>query len=441
LLLALAGLVPGCAERQPPADSAVLVTIDTWRADRFGAGGHPGVRTPHLDRFFRGGTQFAEAYSPVPTTLASHASMLSGLWPHDHGIPRNGWRLPDDVRLLPELLPGFSCAAFVSSVALDPAFGLARGFDPYDAEAPATVARDQNWRPARDTLARARAWWRAAGDHRFLWIHLFEPHFPYAPAAEDFALYDTGYAGPADGSMDFLFAMWDDETLLPPEARAHLESLYHAEITGMDRALGRFLRELASEPRTLVVVTADHGESLGEHGLRFKHGPHVYAGDVRVPLVVRGAEPFRPGVSAALVRTLDVFGTVLRALGGEAVGPTDSGDLADWVDGGEGLPVFGEASMPWNVEREGEWANAWKQRVVRTPGETLVQTPWRNEQATYDRRADWNELGPGQAASRARTAELERRLEEWNAGSADRPAPRTVDPELVRRLEALGYVE
>jgi arylsulfatase A-like enzyme len=256
----------------------------------------------------------------------------------------------------------------------------------------------------------------------------------------DFALYDTGYVGPADGSMDFLFAMWDDASLLPPEARRHLEALYHAEITGLDRALGSFLEEVWREERTLVVVTSDHGESLGEHGLRFKHGPHVYPGDVRVPLAVGGTAAFPPGVSGAMVRTLDVYGTILAALGGEPAAGTVSGDLADWAAGGEGLPVFGEASMPWNVEVEGEWANRYKQRVVRTPEWSLVDTPWSGSHSYHDRARDWDELGSG-APPGPVARDLRGRLEEWSARPAHRVAPATVDPALVERLEALGYVE
>ncbi|MCA9753416.1 MAG: sulfatase, partial [Gemmatimonadetes bacterium] len=311
LAIATTFALAGCERAAPPpaapaVDSALLLTIDTWRADHFGAGGHPGVRTPWLDRFFRGGTQFSQAYSCVPTTLASHATMLSGRWPSEHGVPRNGWPLAADVPLLPDSLADVHSGAFVSSAALDPRLGLARAFERYDFEVPHAVEGDQAWRSAGDTLARAREWWRSrAGSRRFLWVHLFEPHFPYAPDPIDRAVYDTGYSGPADGSMRFLYAMWDDPSLLPPAARDHLESLYVAEIAGLDRVVGPFLAEILAEPSLLAVITSDHGESLGEHDLRFKHGPYVYPADVRVPLVLTGTSEFPAGVSDRLVRTID----------------------------------------------------------------------------------------------------------------------------------------
>jgi arylsulfatase A-like enzyme len=392
-----------CSPSSPATDSAVLLTIDTWRADRFGAGGHPAVRTPHLDRFFRGGTQFCDAFSPVPTTLASHASLLSGEWPTGHGVPRNGWPVPDEVVTVAEIVrpEGFATAAFVSSAALDRAFRLDQGFDVYDFEASHEVARDQSWRPAGDTLARAEQWWESASGRRFLWVHLFEPHFPYDPDPNDFALYDTAYRGAADGSMDFLFSVWEDPSRLDGGGREHLEALYHAEITGLDRAVGRFLSRLAAEERTIVVLTSDHGESLGEHGLDFKHGPHVYPGDVQVPLLVRGAG-FGNGVSDAVVRTVDVPRTLLDALGVAAELPEAAGSLANPGSG----HAYAEASMPWNLEEEGVYANAHKQRVVRTREWSCVVTPWRNETRWFDRRRDPAELVPRAAPDASLAAEL-----------------------------------
>ncbi|MGH2571829.1 MAG: sulfatase [bacterium] len=437
IVLVLAGAA-GCSPPSPPADDAVLVTIDTWRADRFGAGGHPRVRTPHLDRFFRGSTQFCDAFSPVPTTLASHASLLSGEWPTGHGVPRNGWPVPAEVVTLGEILRphGFSTAAFVSSAALDRAFGLDQGFDVYDFEPAREVERDQSWRPADETLARAVRWWDAASGRRLLWVHLFEPHFPYDPAAVDFALYDTGYRGGANGSMDFLFAAWEDPALLDGGGSAHLEALYHAEITGLDRALGRFLARLEEEERTIVVVTSDHGESLGEHGLHFKHGPHVFAGDVAVPLAVRGPG-FGSALSDALVRTIDVPRTVLERLGVEADLPDGAGSLATSA---RDRPAYAEASMPWNVEEEGAYANARKQRAIRTRDWTCVVTPWRDETLWFDRRRDPGELEPRPAPDGHVAQELLRDLSEWIGRGRHRAPPTAVDPALLERLRAIGYV-
>ncbi|MFN8176990.1 MAG: sulfatase [bacterium] len=439
----LAAFVTGCSSRSD-VRSVVLVTIDTWRADRFGAGGNPVVRTPHLDRFFRGATQFADAWSAAPTTLASHSTMLTGLWPTEHGVPRNGWPLPPEVPTLAEELrkDGIATGAFVSSAALDPAFGLARGFDVYDASPTRAETRDQAWRPAPETIAKAEAWWPAAGRRRFLWVHFFEPHFPYEPDSADFALYDTGYRGPANGSMQYLRALWSDSAPLPEDARAHLESLYVAEITGLDRKIGAFLEALAAEEGVLTVVTADHGESLGEHGIRFLHGPGVYAGDVQVPLAVRGSRTFPPGITRATVRTIDIPRTILAALGVRSKLAAEGEDLASRVRGGEGEVAFSEASMPWNLEVEGRYPNLFKQRAVRTDRWTLVETPYLDRREWFVRAEDPGELGaPAAVAPEAQAVGLSKLLADWIARGRPRRQPSDVDPALAEKLRSLGYVD
>ena len=312
-------------------------------------------------------------------------------------------------------------------------------FEVYDFETPLAVSRDQSWRGAEETLQRAEAWWGRSTGRRLLWVHLFEPHFPYDPEPEDFALYDTGYDGPADGSMDFLFSVWENPALLPPPARAHLEALYHAEITGLDRKMGDFLERRARESGVITVIVADHGESLDDHGLRFKHGPLVHPPDVQVPMAVGGCAPFGAGVSGAVVRTVDVIGTVLDRLGVVAELPPDARNL---VRGGRREDAaFAEASMPWNVEEQGIYPNYYKQRVIRTDEWAYVETPYRNERAWYHRLTDPDETRPVAGPNEEERQRLAARLQAWIDRGSDRPAPSTVDPALVDRLRSLGYIE
>ncbi len=447
-------LLSGCSPG-PAVRDAVLVTIDTLRADRLGCSGNPVVRTPHLDRFFRGGAQFAEAYTPAPTTLASHASMLTGLWPSGHGVPRNGWPLAPEIPLVQELFASkkFACGAFVSSAALDPSFGLGRGFEVYDFEPSRTVRRDQGWRPAAETIDRALSLWRAErARRRFLFLHVFEPHFPYEPDARDFAVYDplrsatpdSGLRPVPDGSMDRLFSIWEHAVPFTPELRAELLALYHAEITALDRVLGPALDELSAS-NALVVVTSDHGESLGEHHYAFKHGQHVYAGDVHVPLGVRGAAPFEAVLAGAFVRTIDLAPTMLAALKVRAALPGSEGvDLAASAAGilsNTDLPVFAEASMPWNAELPGQYPNRFKQRAVRTRGEALVVTPWSGAAEWFDRANDPGELDPVPPPDSPAFGKLERDLDAWGARGAPRDPPTAIDPALVEQLHGLGYVD
>ncbi|HMB70977.1 MAG TPA: sulfatase-like hydrolase/transferase, partial [bacterium] len=244
-ILALVAL-SGCDTRAPAPvfNSAVLITVDTFRADAFGAGGHPLVRSPHLDRFFRTAVQYAQAFSPSPTTLSSHTSILTGAWPTRHGVLRNLEPAPPSLLTLPEQLhdTGFRTAAFVSSVALDPRLGLSQGFEVYDFQATREVKLDQPWRPAGRTLRRATQWWmNMEGDRRFLWVHLFEPHFPYEPPEEFVELYDPGYRGSVQGDMDTLLDLWDRPEAVSARDRQRLRAMYFAEVSGLDRKMGEFL--------------------------------------------------------------------------------------------------------------------------------------------------------------------------------------------------------
>ena len=249
----------------------LLVTIDTLRADRLGAyGSHAGL-TPTLDALAARGVRFTRAWSHAPITLPAHTSILTGVLPPHHGVRNNGsFRLGQAPGTLAEAMRdgGYRTGAFVGAFVLDARFGLNRGFDVYDDRyGSSTAAASFHFveRPADQVLTAATAWITQppGGDSRpwFAWIHLFDPHAPYhAPA--DFA---RGRA-PYDG-----------------------------EVAWTDSALGRALDELTGRgqlDRTVVVVTADHGESLGDHG-ETTHGLFAYDSTLRVPLIFCRAWPGR----------------------------------------------------------------------------------------------------------------------------------------------------
>ena len=423
----------------PVSESALLITIDTWRGDCLGASGHPSLRTPHLDRFFRGGAQFAGAFSAIPTTLASHTSMLTGLWPPQHGIPRNGWVLPEDITSVAEILRdgGFRTGAFVSSAALDHEFQLGQGFDEYSSNMILPENLEQAWRPAGATIERAMTWWDEAAGRRFLWVHFFEPHFPYDPEPRDLAPYATGYVGEASGAMDYLYAMWANPEILTEDAYWHILSLYYGEITGLDRKIGEFLRTVSEDSTLSIVLTSDHGESLGEEGLFFKHGPATSPAELHVPLVVRGPG-VEPSVSGALVSTIDVARTILARLNVGADLPADSRDL---LRSGPEREVFGVASMPWNFENESGYANAEKQRILRNERFAYRETPYANEQSVFDRVADPGELQPLDPSTTPPSDEMADRLTTWIDDARVVPAPSEINPRLRDQLDDLGYVE
>jgi len=299
-LAALALLVGACAgDADRSADErpcALLVTLDTTRADALSCYGGQADTTPNLDELAAQGVLYEAAFTVAPLTQPSHASMLTGLYPPRHGIRDNGMgSLSDEALTLAELASeaGYETAAVVAAVVLDRAFGLAQGFDHYGAPSRAKGSSDSHIRdrPAGEVVDDALRWLGRRDLERpfFLWVHVFDPHAPYAPPRP--------------------FA----------ERSASARELYRGEVAYVDRELGRLFDGLRNEglwERTSVVVVADHGEAFGEHG-EPTHGAYCYQATMRVPLILKPADRFaRSGErSSAIVSVTDVFPTLAQAMG------------------------------------------------------------------------------------------------------------------------------
>lgn len=292
-LLALWGVwrrASPAAVRPEAGLNVLLITIDTLRADAVGAYGQPGGITPFIDRLAAAGARFTNAYGHNVVTLPSHANILSGRLPVDHGVRDNaGFRFPAGVETLATLLKSqsYNTGAFVSAFPLESRFGLARGFDVYDdrfadAARPAFLIQE---RSGRDTVVSAVRWLESQRDGRwFCWVHLYEPHFPYAPPE--------------------------------PFASRFRSEPYHGEVAAADAFLAPLLEPILGagrDGRTLVVLTSDHGESLGDHG-EATHGVFAYEAALKVPLVIYQPRLLRPAVVDAPARHVDIVPTVLEAL-------------------------------------------------------------------------------------------------------------------------------
>lgn len=245
------------------APSVLLVTFDTVRADRIGAYGYSQANTPTLDGLAARGVLFESAVSATPTTLPSHASILTGTYPSAHGVHDNGvFALERDATLISEAFQqhGFRTAAFVGTYILDASFGLDQGFETY--RGPASILEFRMHaarRPADEVIDDAISWFEPLdrGERFFVWVHFYDPHRPLAER-------DAG--------------------------GRKIERPYDAAISACDRELGRLLQFLNSRglaENLLTVVTADHGESNGEHG-ESTHGIFVYQSVMRVPLIFSG---------------------------------------------------------------------------------------------------------------------------------------------------------
>ncbi|MGZ7080514.1 MAG: sulfatase, partial [Thermoanaerobaculia bacterium] len=267
----------------------ILITIDTLRADALGFAGNTRVKTPFLDSLAARGIVFTNAHAHNVVTLPSHTNILTGLYPYQHGIRDNaGFKLDAKHATIGAMMKraGYATAAFVSAFPLDSRFGLNAGFDVYDdryREASDPLDFVVQERPAEETIAAARRWYEAAGRQRkFLFLHLYDPHAPYAAP--------------------------------PPYREEYHDAPYLGEVAYVDDQLGKFLTPiLATYPNTLVIITGDHGEALGDHGEQ-THGLFAYEATLTVPLLIVDPKG-KPRKDARYVRHIDLVPTILARVG------------------------------------------------------------------------------------------------------------------------------
>jgi arylsulfatase A-like enzyme/Tfp pilus assembly protein PilF len=417
-LLAL-GLLAGCSQPDgtksapaAPAKNVVLITIDTVRADHLGSYGYKEAETPWLDRLAKEGVRFTQASAPVPLTLPSHSSLLSGLLPPHHGLRNNGaGSFPGEKETLATVLSGqgFRTGAFVGAFVLDRRFGLSRGFETYDDEierAPGETVVLEAERPGREVMDRALAW-LGKDDKRpfFLWVHLYDAHAPYEPPS--------------------------------PQRERHPGRPYDGEIAAVDEQVGRLLQELdrrGLSGSTAVAIAGDHGEALGEHG-ELTHGLLLYEPTLHVPLLVRA-----PGLPAGKVLETPVslvdLGPTLAGLAGKtfpAAAAIDGRDLSAALrEGKEPTPadIYAETQYPavfgWSP------LSALRRRDLKYISSSQPEL--------YDLGRDAKEASNLVATAEARTIQgFSGRLAEIESGAVETPRM-PADAETRSRLASLGYV-
>ena len=392
VLLVLSGAAPA---RRPP--DVLLITIDTLRADALGFAGNARVQTPALDRLAARGRVFTNAHAHNVVTLPSHTNILTGLHPYQHGVRENsGFRLSGDVPTLATVLrgAGYATAAFVGAYPLDSEFGLDRGFQVYDDRT--TRGSDEEEfelaeRRGDEVVGPALKWWQAnAGKPRFLWVHVYDPHAPYA-APEPFA-------------------------------SRHPKEPYLAEVAATDSFLAPLLD---AAKQAVVVMTSDHGEALGDHG-ELTHGLFAYESTLKVPLVLAGPG-VQTGRDARPARHVDIFPTVLQAVGAQAPKASRPGRslLAPWKD----EPVTYFEALSTNLNRG--WAPL---RGVLRQGRKLIALPLPE---LYDLPKDPGEkknlVDDDRPTARALIAELPQE-------SVWPPRPGTLKSGDEERLRSLGYL-
>jgi arylsulfatase len=429
------------AESAPQA--VVLITCDTLRADHLGCYGHARNTSPSLDALARESVVYESAWSTVPVTGPALSALMTGRMPEELGLQSNRTLLAGTATTLAERAraAGFETAAVVSNWVLRrrdevPEAGLAQGFEHYDdhMEVPERSRPDLRERFAPETTDAALAWLDARrGEHPFfLWVHYQDPHGPYTPPDEllaEFAPEPRGEAALEPGHDETGRGALPAYQVIDAERRPEVyRARYEAEIRLFDRELGRLLDGLRARgvlERALLVFTADHGESLGEHGYYFSHGQHLHRELLHVPLLVRPPGSARAGERVRTpVSHLDLHPTLLAGLGLEP-GPTRGLDLL-----GAALPP--ERIVPHNLRGAWSVTDARHRLLVSKEGRQL-----------FDVLADPREEHDLFAREPARARTL---AETYQAMVHSVPLLRlsAVRPDLGAReraeLEALGYV-
>jgi len=410
--LALALLSAAACRGQAPRPNVVLVTIDTLRADRLGCYGARDAETPAIDALAREGVLFQNAYSPLPLTLPSHATIMTGLQPVAHGLVDNGITSPDlGAPTLAERLSaaGYDTAGFVAAFVLNRLFGMDRGFAHYDDGPPEEtelVGLFRSVADGRERVDRAIEWLGLPRQRPFfLWLHLFDVHAPHV-APEPFA-------------------------------RRFASDPYAGEVAYVDSQVRRLLEYLkwrGLEERTLVVLTSDHGESLGEHGEK-THGFFVYDATLRVPLVVRLPGRLPAGRRVEEAATLaDVLPSILDLLG-LPPNPRSHGVALFGASRAKGeRALWAQSDYP---QRHYGFARL---RSVRLGSFKLIDAP---RPELFDLAQDPGEtrnLAQGAGARVRELAELAGRTEAALARDKPRAQLQQPDPDTQARLAALGYV-
>lgn len=386
----------------------LLITLDTLRADRLSCYGSQQLKTPNIDSLAENGILFSRAFASTPTTLPSHASILLGTTPLSHGVHDNyNFLVKEEFLTLAEHLKnyGYSTGAFLGGFPLDSRFGLAQGFDIYDDDYETLSSEKFAYgeRKAEEVLHKALAWLKDQKSPWFVWMHFYDPHDPYEPPEP----FKTQYS----------------------------QNLYDGEVAYVDLVMGRlvsYMKEMDLFGTTLVILTADHGESLGEHGEE-THGYFAYNATIWVPLIISF-----PGLKHGIVRQqvshVDIFPTVCDILNAKKLSFLEGYSLLQALKGKKlpRRPIYFESLYPY-------YSRGWapiigyifeKDKFIDSPIPEL-----------YDIEVDFDEvrnIAPKKNLDRYKQKLSEILKKYTNFRKSE--TRRTIDRESLEKLGSLGYI-
>ena len=465
---------PATTKKKNPAQGIakhiLLITIDTLRADYLSGQGYALPTTPNLDRLFSRGTVFGRAITPIPRTTQALASLLTGQYPHTTGVRTLLDRLPEPTTSIAEIARqnGYRTVAVVSNHLLTKRRGLDAGFDIYDHAGDARGAQETT-RAVLDHLTAL-----STDDSVFVWVHYIDPHVPYYPAPQTIDPFDPGYTGryryhfgdiqggvgnrayPAD--LPKVQAVFENR--LPPRVNEHIRRLYAADIRDTDTAIGILYDQLAERfgDDWTTIITADHGESLGEHEYYFDHGDYVFNPSTHVPLAILLPRTHQGSGTRRvndLVSLVDIAPTLIDIVSWEH----DDG-LKDEMDGrslysylrndpvtpGAVFAECGQSYFPSHIKGRVRFDVQGRIRAIWKGDWKLIWFPFQAPKKQYmlfnvisDPRESENLIDRHPQVAQG----LARELMEWHNSDTYKstPSSRELDKEDVLRLKRLGYLE
>jgi arylsulfatase A-like enzyme len=398
----------------PASDKVILITLDTTRADRLACYGYKNVETPHLDRIASEGVLFENALCQAPMTLPSHATMMTGLYPPNHGVRNNtGYVLREGMTTVAEILKekGYKTGAAISAFVITSQFGIAQGFDSYDEDLEIPQVKIK-WleRDAKRTIDAAMKWFETYKDEEkiFFWLHLYDPHAFYSPPEPFYSQY-----------------------------KGHL---YDGEIAYTDWELGRFFQYLKSieiYDEAFFVIAGDHGEGLGDHREN-THELLIYESTMKIPLIIKSNSIAGNQRVHATVSTTDIFPTIMQACHIKDFGKVDGASLfpllktpeSDWEEEYYMESMAGNIVYGWS-QLKGIRKGAWKYMDCPSP-------------ELYDLEKDPEEKENLFLVERDVAEQMQESLQTFEAGWPDeafqKSAVKNLDQESIDKLMSLGYI-
>jgi len=446
--LAVTVALSGCSgqdnDRENTRFNVLLVTLDTTRRDHLGCYGRYDKLTPHFDALAGDGIRFDMAISASASTPTSHASILTGLNPYQHGVrviyAENGYRLPESVPTLSTILRerSWQTGAFVSSFTVSSFYGLDRGFDTFD-EGPIVPSEESflpkpegfwawpirhDQRRSDETTDEAISWINEAEGPFFAWVHYWDPH-------------DSVILPPPGILQPFVSSLVDQTE--------RMRATYRAEVHYMDSQFGRLiqrLKKLKVYDETIIIVVADHGEGLGDHNWWYHR--ILYQEQIQVPLIMRVPGWPTGVVVEELVRTTDIAPTVLELLGVEISSRTAGLSLSGLVLGKSEAPrvAYADAINLFDLNAS---------MVKKRPDDGLLYCAMYNEwklihrplltgkDELYNVSTDPREQKNLLASEPAQAERLKKALDQFD-GYVEKPFGDKLDPKVLERLRSLGYI-